>query len=126
MRRTVRFSWRGLVQHLSPLQADGEAENLGSRLVEYRLISTITQKNTPEIKCGFRSNRGTVDMIFVLRQIQEKCRKQNIDLDATFVDLTKAFDTVSRDGLWKYWRALAAPANFSPSSASSMKVSKVR
>ena len=29
MLRTVRFSWRGLVQHLSLLQADGEAEVLG-------------------------------------------------------------------------------------------------
>ena len=40
-------------------------------------------------------------MIFVLRQIQEKCREQNMGLDAAFVDvdLTKAFDTVSRDGL---------------------------
>ena len=27
--RTVGFSWRGLVQHLSLLQADGEAEVLG-------------------------------------------------------------------------------------------------
>ena len=29
MRRTVRFSWRGLVEHLSLLQADGEAAVLG-------------------------------------------------------------------------------------------------
>ena len=28
MRRTARFSWRGLVQHLSLLQADGEVEVL--------------------------------------------------------------------------------------------------
>ena len=40
-------------------------------------------------------------MIFVLKQIQEKCREQNMGLYAAFVDLTKAFDTVSRDGLWK-------------------------
>ena len=36
-------------------------------------------------------------MIFVLGQIQEKCGEQNIGLFAAFVDLTKAFDTVSRD-----------------------------
>ena len=29
MRRTVYLSWRGLVQHLSLLQADGEADVLG-------------------------------------------------------------------------------------------------
>ena len=40
-----------------------------------------------------------IDMVFVLRQIQEKCREQNMGLYAVFIDLTKAFDTVSRDGL---------------------------
>ena len=40
-------------------------------------------------------------MIFTARQLQEKCKEQNVDLYMTFVDLTKAFDTVSRDGLWK-------------------------
>ena len=59
----------------------------------------IAQENMPESQCGFRSNRGTVDMIFVLRQIQEKCREQNMNLYAAFVDLTKTFNTVSRDGL---------------------------
>ena len=40
-------------------------------------------------------------MIFVLRQIQEKCRERNMGLYAAFVDLTEDFDTVSRDGLWE-------------------------
>ena len=34
-------------------------------------------------------------------QLQEKCQEQNVDLYMTVVDLTKAFDTVRRDGLWK-------------------------
>ena len=40
-------------------------------------------------------------MIFTAKQLQEKCQDQNMDLYMTFVDLTKAFDTVSREGLWK-------------------------
>ena len=40
-------------------------------------------------------------MIFTARQFQKKCQEQNMDLYMTFVDLTKAFDTVSREGLWK-------------------------
>ena len=40
-------------------------------------------------------------MIFTARQPQEKCQEQNVGLHMTFVDLTKAFDTVSRGGLWK-------------------------
>ena len=40
-------------------------------------------------------------MIFMLRQMLETCREQNMGPYAAFGDLTKAFDTVSPDGLWK-------------------------
>ena len=33
------------------------------------------------------------------RQLQEKCQEQNVDLRMTFIYLTKAFDSVSRDEL---------------------------
>ena len=51
-------------------------------------------------------------MIFVLRQIQEKCREQNMGLYASSVDLTKAFDTVSRNGLWKILARLGCTPKF--------------
>ena len=54
-----------------------------------------------ESQCGFRKDRRTIGMIFTARQLHEKCQKQNVDLYMTFVDLTKAFDTVSLEGLWK-------------------------
>ncbi|CAH1266354.1 Hypp3340 [Branchiostoma lanceolatum] len=80
-----------------------------ARVVLDRLIPTIAEENLPESQCGFRAKRGTTDMIFVLRQIQEKCREQNMGLYAAFIDLTKAFDTVSRDGLWKILSRLGCP-----------------
>ena len=55
----------------------------------------------PESQCGFRKDRGAIDMIFTAKQLQEKCQEQNVDLYMTFVNLTKAFDTVSREGLWR-------------------------
>ena len=66
----------------------------------------------PESQCGFRKDRGTIDMIFTARQLQEKCQEQNVDLYMTFVDLTKAFDTVSRDGLWKIMAKFGGPPRF--------------
>ena len=66
----------------------------------------------PESQCGFRKDRGTIDMIFTARQLQEKCQEQNVDLYMTFVDLTKAFDTVSRDGLWKIMAKFGCPPRF--------------
>ena len=36
--------------------------------------------------------RSKIDMIFSLRQLQEKCRKLRKPLYIAFIDLTKAFD----------------------------------
>ena len=66
----------------------------------------------PETQCGFRQGRGTIDMIFTARQLQEKCREQNVGLYTTFIDLTKAFDTVSREGLWKVMSKFGCPTKF--------------
>ena len=66
----------------------------------------------PESQCGFRKDRGTMDMIFTARQLQEKCQEQNVDLYMTFVDLTKAFDTVSHDGLWKIMAKFGCPPRY--------------
>ena len=65
-----------------------------------------------ENQCGFRKNRRTIDMIFTARQLQEKCQEQNMDLYMTFVGLTKAFDTVSREGLWKIMAKFGCPTKF--------------
>ena len=53
----------------------------------------------PESQCGFGAGRSTIDMIFSLRRLQEKCREQQMPLYIAFIDLTKVFDLVSRDGL---------------------------
>ena len=51
-------------------------------------------------------------MIFAARQLQEKCQEQNVGLYTTFVDLTKAFDTVCRKGLWEIMAKFGCPAKF--------------
>ena len=55
----------------------------------------------PERQCGFRKDRIPIDMILSARHFQQKYQKQNMDLNMTFVDSFKVFDTVRRDGLWK-------------------------
>ena len=66
----------------------------------------------PESQCGFRPGRGTTDMVFALRQIQEKCKLYNEDLYLLFIDLTKAFDTVNRPGLWAILELIGCPRLF--------------
>ena len=72
----------------------------------------LEQGLLPESQCGFRKERGTIDMVFAARQLQEKCQEQNVDLYSTYVDLTKAFDTVSREGLWRIMAKYGCPPKF--------------
>ena len=45
----------------------------------------------------FMPEKGTVDVVFVLRRLTEKFRAKNKKLFFIFVDLEKAFDRVPRE-----------------------------
>ena len=79
-----------------------------ARVILIRL-QKLAERVYPESQCGFRAGRSTIDMIFSLRQIQEKCREQQMPLYVAFIDLTKAFDLVSRDGLFKILPKIGCP-----------------
>ena len=59
-----------------------------------------------EMQCGFMSGRGTTDVIFVVRQLQEKDLAANTPLYMAFIDMEKAFDRVSQDVIWWAMRKL--------------------
>ena len=83
-----------------------------ARVLLNRLLDHLESGLLPESQCGFHAGRGTVDMIFAARQLQEKCWEQHQDLYTTFVDLTKAFDTVSHAGLWNIMAKYGCPDKF--------------
>ena len=76
-------------------------ENTWQRSSSDTWVSNIIDNILPESQCGFQSGHSTVDMIFSLRLLQEKYVEQQQSLCITFADLSKAFDTVGRDALWK-------------------------
>ena len=79
-----------------------------ARVILIRL-QKLAERIYPESQCGFRAERSTIDMVFSLRQLQEKCREQHMPLYIAFIDLTKAFDLVSRDGLFKVLPKIGCP-----------------
>nr|VZI52010.1 unnamed protein product [Spirometra erinaceieuropaei] len=83
-----------------------------ARILLDRLNDHLEQGLLPESQCGFRRHRGTTDMIFAARQLQEKCQEMRTHLYSTFVDLTKAFDTVNREGLRKTMQKFGCPERF--------------
>ena len=64
-------------------------------------LQKLAERVYPESQCGFRRARSTIDTLFSLRQLQEKCREQQVPHYIAFIDLTKAVDHVSRSGLFQ-------------------------
>ena len=63
----------------------------------------------PEEQSGFRPNRSTTDMMFVIRRLRELARKKRIPLYVCFINLTKAYDSVDRTLLWTVLARFGVP-----------------
>ena len=74
-------------------------------------IQKMAKRVYPESQCGFRSKRSTTDMIFSVRQLQEKCNEQNMPLYIAFIDLIKALDLISREGIFAILLKIGCPSN---------------
>ena len=80
------------------------------KVVARRLSAYCEAKGLlPEEQCGFRPNRSTTDMMFVVRRLQELGRKAGVPLFMCFIDLQKAYDTVDRTLLWQVLTRIGVP-----------------
>ena len=70
-----------IVASLSSIAGKVRARVLLNRLNEHLEQSGLL----PESQCGFRKDRGTIDMIFTARQLQEKSQEQNMNLYMTLL-----------------------------------------
>ena len=60
-----------------------------ARVLLNRLNERLTHSGlVSESQCGFRKDKGTNDMVYTARELQEKCQENNVDIYMTFVDLT--------------------------------------
>jgi len=59
-------------------------------------LHPIAESLLGEYQCGFRKGRSTIDQIFALRQILEKCYEYNVNVHQLYIDFRKAYDTVRR------------------------------
>ncbi len=66
-----------------------------TRILNDRLMK-IAEQILLEQQAGFRKGRGTTDQIFCVRQIIEKHLEHGKALYMAFIDLKKAYDSVSR------------------------------
>ncbi|GKE40557.1 retrovirus-related pol polyprotein LINE-1 [Tanacetum coccineum] len=71
---------------------------LWERVIERRLRrETLVSKN----QFGFMPERSSVEAIHLIRSLMKKYRERQRDLHMAFLDLEKAYDSVSRELIWK-------------------------
>jgi hypothetical protein len=105
--------------------------NIGSKLYSFilnkRLNKWIQVNNIiGEEQAGFREKRCTADHVFTLVACVQKQLLRHRKLYVAFIDFRKAFDTVSRDKLWKILNNNGIQGKFLSAIKSMYEVVKVR
>lgn len=75
-----------------------------ARLILNRISKHVVNEIYPVPQCGFRSGRGTIDMIFSLRLVSKKVREKNQVLYTVFVNVRPPI--VNLESLWKVFKKL--------------------
>jgi sorting nexin-29 len=60
-------------------------------------LAPETEPLLGEYQCGFRPQRSTMDSIFVVRQVLEKCYEFDVDIHQLYIDFRKAYDSIKRN-----------------------------
>ena len=70
---------------------------LGKRVIERRIRQkTVIREN----QFDFMPGRSSIEAIHVLRRLMEKYRERKKDLRMVFIDLEKAYNSISRRVIW--------------------------
>jgi hypothetical protein len=75
----------------------GHTMKLWERIIKHCLRGVT---NVIENQFGFMSGRSTMEAIFLIRQLVDRCREQKKDLHMIFIDLEKVYDKVPRNVMW--------------------------
>ena len=87
------------------------ASKVLSNVLVYRM-QKVQEAEGLESQTGFRGNRGTIDGLFSVCVALQKRKEHNLATWALFIDLVKAFDSVSREALWAVLRKFGMPDHF--------------
>ena len=82
-----------------PLREKGKERYCDDHIAVYISLLSIAGKVLAGIILS-RSGRSICDIVFAVRQLQEKYQEQYKDFYLVFVQLPKAFDMVKREGRW--------------------------
>jgi hypothetical protein len=70
---------------------------LWRRIIKHRLRGVT---NVTKNQFGFMPERSAMEVIFLIRQLMERCREQKKDMHMIFIDLENAYNKVHRNIMW--------------------------
>jgi hypothetical protein len=80
------------------------------RVLEARIRKLVEDNNLlGELQCGFRNGRRCQDNLLVIDTVIKSFKKSNKSMFIAFLDITKAYDRIPRDVLWKKLRLAGIP-----------------
>ena len=94
-------NWRGITLLSIP-------SKVFTRILLNRIKEHVNHRLRKE-QAGFRPNHSCIDQINKLRIIIEQCVEWSSQLYAVFVNFEKAFDSVSREAMWKEVKCYGVP-----------------
>ncbi|KAK2701591.1 hypothetical protein QYM36_019768, partial [Artemia franciscana] len=99
----VRQRWRSSVQDSRSYNGADTGSQSGSdhRLVAAKILLRLAIRRKNKSKVGFDIGRGCTDNIFAFRLIIQQFERYNLPLILMFLDFIAAFDSVTRQKLWK-------------------------
>ena len=80
-------------------------------LILLERLQAIIDPQLLESQCGFRKGRGTIDQIWLTRQIVERAAEYGTAAHLCYVDLTKAYDSVDRNALIAILKSYRVPCH---------------
>jgi sorting nexin-29 len=118
---TIPEDWKWSI--ICPINKEGDvticSTNRGISLLcdAYKIFSTIlfdrlmpyVEKTIGDYQCGYRQERFTVDQIFTVRQILEKCSEHGKYTHHLLIDFKAAYDSIVRRRLYAAMEELNIP-----------------
>ena len=69
-------------------------------------MEEVLDRNQPREQAGFRKKFSTIDHIYTLNQVIEKCNEFNLPLCVGYIDYEKAFDSVEHFAIFEALRKI--------------------
>jgi len=97
-----KYGQRKLLSNYRPITVVISLCGLYSKLLNARLMQVVEMHNLlGEIQNGFRPDRSAADNNFILGTIRWKAKAKRAKVHAAYIDISKAYDTVNHQVLWK-------------------------